>query len=104
MLKKIKNIKNTVKTLLKKNKKLRDSDDKLQVRIWLKQLNDSGLSISDISLAEFFVLYQAGEAVNPESIRRARQLVQEQNSSLRGNNYKAKQEEAEVVRLGIGEV
>ena len=84
---------------MEKNKKLRDSDNKLMVRIWREQITDP-----DMSLTEFFLRFARDEFVKPEAIRRARQKVQEQEPSLRGNDYKGKQAEAEIVRLGIGEV
>lgn len=101
MLDKIKNVKEEVKAMLTATEELRDSDSKLIASIWYKEAVVNNPNLTALQLLAFL---GRGELTNSEAIRRARQKVQEQEPSLRGNNYKGRMAEEEVVRSGINEV
>jgi len=97
-LDKIKSVKKSVETLLRKNPKLRDSDDKLIATIWYNEtvkLNE-GLSAKD-----FLKVMGRGALTSPEAIRRARQKIQQHNMDLRGTNYQGRLKEEINIRRGI---
>lgn len=91
-------IKDKIIYLLENHPHLRSNDKKLLANIWYNEAPE------DISTKEFLKLLADGKLTNAESIRRCRQKVQEQNPHLRGDNYKARQEEKEIVRSKISEV
>jgi hypothetical protein len=101
MLEKIKSVKETVKGMLTEVEELRDSDDKLIASIWYNEAVVNNPKLSALDLLSFL---GQGKLTNSEAIRRARQKIQEQEPSLRGNNYKGRMNEEEVVRSGINEV
>ena len=74
---------NEVKQRLENSIKMRDDDALLMADIWREQLAQLGAkSVYDVLNAI------AGRMVtSPESIRRSRQKVQQDNANLRGNVY-----------------
>lgn len=97
-LDKIKSVKKSVETLLRKNPKLRDSDDKLIATIWYNEtvkLNE-GLSAKD-----FLKVLGKGALTSPEAITRARRKAQQHNIDLRGTNYQGRLKEEINIRRGI---
>ncbi|MEC7753837.1 MAG: hypothetical protein VYB44_07390 [Bacteroidota bacterium] len=90
-----------VERLLKAKPHLRDSDDKLIANIWY---NDAGIcENNNMTAVEFLNLVADGRLTNPETIRRSRQQLQEQNPGLRGESYverKTKKQEKARVDLG----
>jgi len=101
MINKIKNIKETVRYMLTKYPEARDNDMKLILAIWEKY----NPALKEASYLEFGDLFGNGKLPNVESIRRARQLMQENYPSLRGESYKVRQNEQESgVRNNIKKV
>jgi len=78
--------KEIVKAALTSNPKTRDSDFMLIAFIWWQELPEEAKKSK--SVRAFFVRLSQGDFSNPESIRRARQLIQAQEESLRGETYK----------------
>jgi hypothetical protein len=81
----IKEIKVTVQFLITKYPHLRDSDSKLIATVWHNQIKNKTMPVM-----EFLNLIADGKLVNPESIRRSRQLLQKNNPELRGTVYNNK--------------
>jgi hypothetical protein len=79
--------KNKVKTLLIKFPRFRDSDNKLIAAYWFEEIKRKGLNPDEMSAMEFLHLFADSKISNPETIRRSRAKLQEEDSSLRGNNY-----------------
>jgi hypothetical protein len=84
MWSKLKKTKDKVKLLLQEYPHLRDSDSRLISSFWYMEL---GESINNIKAVEMLKLYCEGALSCPESIRRCRQKVQEQEPELRGESY-----------------
>lgn len=68
----------TIKHLLQINPELRDSDKKLQWNIWAQQ----GYVKGDVMTYEAFM---KNTLINPETIRRTRQKVQEKHPELQAS-------------------
>lgn len=83
-----------VKQLLIKYPECRDSDEKLILNVWALEEPD----LKEFSFVKFSELFLKGKFANTESIRRSRQKIQQEIPSLRGLNYKAKQEHQEDVK------
>ena len=82
--------KDKVKTLLTKFPELRDSDNKLIAFFWYKQLKRKGMNLDEMSAMDFLQYFSDSKLTNSETIRRSRAKLQEENISLRGNNYTAR--------------
>ena len=93
-------ITNIVKKRLENSTKMRDDDALLIADIWREQLQELGAkNVYDVLNAI------AGKMVySPESIRRSRQKVQQDNANLRGTVYAQRHKlEVEVLKeLGYG--
>jgi len=99
MLTKIKSIKNTVERILRDEPETRDNDRLLMLKVWAVQnphIRFHGYTF--ISFAKDFI--KAGYA-DPESIRRARQKLQEENEALRGKSYRLRHDLGIETRYGI---
>ena len=79
--------KDKVKILLNKFPRFRDSDNKLIAAYWFEELKRKGLNPNEINAMEFLHLFADSKITNPERIRIKRAKLQEEDSSLRGNNY-----------------
>lgn len=99
MINEIKNIKGKVKQLLVKFPHLRDSDVKLISNIWHSQIGAE--KAKSISAFDFLAEFSQGKFINPESIRRIRQKIQEQNEDLRGKSYKDRNKKGAEMRQQI---
>lgn len=89
-----------VKLRLEASTKVRDDDSLLIAQIWRDQLEELGAKTSYDVLNAI-----AGKLLHsPESIRRSRQKVQQDNPNLRGTVYNKRHEkEIEVLKeLGYG--
>jgi len=93
----IRNIKETVKNILNLFPETRDNDNLLILKVWKEQ----NTQLPTISFVEFAGEFLQGTYANPESIRRSRQSLQEKHSSLRGNSYYRRKNQAEQTRLNI---
>lgn len=91
-------IKDKIIYLLENHPHLRSNDKKLLANVWYSE------APKNVSVKGFLKLLSEGKLTNAESIRRCRQKVQEQFPHLRGDNYKLRQEEKEVVRSKISKV
>ncbi len=102
MIHEIKTVKAKVKELLEALPHLRESDEKLIANIWFSQIGKE--KIKTMSANDLLLEFSNGNLKSPESIRRSRCKVQEQNEHLRGSNYKARQKEEEEVRNEINKI
>jgi hypothetical protein len=92
----IKDIKALITDLLTNYPHLRDNDSKLIANVYYKQLNDKSITAKD-----FLKFMSNGDLVNPESVRRCRQLIQEKNQELRGEKYNKRFSESQEFRSKI---
>ncbi len=99
MIEQIKNIKAKVKGLLINMPHLRDCDNKLIANIWHSQLGKE--KAKEYTAFDFLASFSNGNLINPESIRRIRQKIQEQNIDLRGKSYKHRQKKEKTFRKEI---
>lgn len=72
-----------VHSLLKDNPLTRDDDRLLMKEIWSQESKSS-------TLEEFFEEFLSGKLSHPESIRRVRQKIQENNPKLRGDKWESR--------------
>jgi hypothetical protein len=89
-----KKLKERVKDLLVNQIDTRDNDNLLISQIWL----DEGVPENSIY---FLIKYSKGGFTSAESIRRARQKLQEKHENLRGDKYNERQRKGEEVRQTI---
>ena len=85
-------IKIIVHRLLEEQPALRDNDNLLMSKIWKQQSN----------IFNFFDRFESGKLHSPESIRRARQKLQEENEHLRGELYDVRQKKQIKVKQELG--
>lgn len=107
MIKQIKHIKKKIIALLREKDEYRDDDNKLIARVWFDQTgnDENGKSIAKQTTAHDFLLaFRDGQYINPESIRRCRQKVQEQNPFLRGKSYKERSKKGDEFKQSIHSV
>ena len=97
----LKNNKIKVEFLLHKYPALRDNDSKLIANFWFYQI---GEILNEMKAPELLKMFADGDLVNPETIRRVRQKLQEQTPYLRGNKYNKRMEQSEYVRKSINEL
>lgn len=71
----------TVKKLLEKHPKLRSNDAALIIAVW--QYHYRELRSVNMSFLMFAHKFSMGEYINPESIRRTRQILQAKHPNLR---------------------
>lgn len=91
MIEQVKHIKKKVIQLLTEKPHLRNDDNKLIANIWNEEMGlDENLKAKSKVTTAFCFLeaFSSGQHTSPESIRRIRQRVQEQNIDLRGTSYK----------------
>jgi hypothetical protein len=88
-------VKQRVKSILEVNKDARDCDRLLISIIW----SEDSCNIEDKK--DFLDMLINGELTSPETIRRCRQRLQEENESLRGYKYKLRKQLGEEVRNTI---
>jgi hypothetical protein len=83
----IRKTKKIVKEYLEKYAHLRDDDERLIASIWHIELLHRGVNSKNITGFQFLDSFAKGELTNPESIRRSRAKLQEENVHLRGLKY-----------------
>lgn len=77
-------IRNRIADLLKDHEHLRDNDHALAAEVWKQECFKCNVK----KLSDFFYMLSIGDVfTNFESIRRNRQLLQAEFTSLRGKNY-----------------
>ena len=79
--------KTTIVKLLTQDVRLRDSDNKLIARYWLNEMKEKGFNTNKISAYEMLCLFAESKLTSPETIRRYRCKLQEENKNLRGKKY-----------------
>lgn len=84
----MKNYTNTVRTLLERVPVTRDNDMKLLAYVWAEAIGYE--RIKNITCSELFDMMGDGKIPSPETIRRARQRLQQSTPNLRGKNYGSK--------------
>ncbi len=95
----IKKLRPVVEEILTNHPETRDNDKHLMLKVWSKQ--DKRVLKKDFTFWEFAVSFKDGAYAQPESIRRTRQKLQEENIDLRGKNYEKRQKQAEETRKSI---
>ena len=96
MLNQINNIKSTVKNILTSDPDTRDNDRLLILKIWATQ--EPKLRDPNFSFKAFGASFREGDYIDPESIRRTRQKLQEEFEYLRGRNYQGRQKHSGEVK------
>ena len=92
--------KDVIIDLLTNKEHLRDNDQALIANIWWRELVTRG---KDKSTAfEVLKIFSEGKLSNPESIRRSRQKIQEEQPELRGISYRARHREQDNVKEQLG--
>jgi hypothetical protein len=92
--------KDVIIDLLTNKEHLRDNDQALIANIWWRELVTQG---KDKSTAfEMLKVFSEGKLSNPESIRRSRQKIQEEQPELRGASYRARHREQDNVKEQLG--
>ena len=98
-MEKISNLTEQVKVILEKDPRTRDDDKLLCSIIWYKSI---GTTMKTMSAVDFLKMYVNGDLVNHDTITRARRKVQEENISLRGENYSGRQAHQDDVKADLG--
>lgn len=93
-------LKDHIRDLLIKSPELRDDDQRLIANIWLKKIGGTPKAIQ-MSGYDFLFLFATSKLTSPESIRRCRQKIQEEEPELRGKSYQARHTKAERIRQAI---
>ena len=99
MLSKINNIKKTVEKILRTCPETRDNDRLLMLKVWAAQ--NPYLRDPQFNFISFSYGFLQQEYADPESIRRTRQKLQEQDPSLRGKVYNGRQNKGKELQYGI---
>ena len=102
-LDKIKHMHKRVELLLKRFPAYRDCDTKLVAHIWMEQVGGAE-RMKEINLHEWMKMcIENPNIAVPETICRARRLVQKNNEDLRGELYKLRKSQEGDVRKGIND-
>ncbi len=92
-------IKDKVRSILEIVPSTRDNDSELISIFWEQEL---GHEMINLSAERFLTMFaHSNMLTNAESIRRARQKIQEQNEHLRGLKYRVRQILGEEIRQTI---
>tara|TARA_R100001463_G_C3364383_1_gene203458 strand:+ start:75 stop:383 length:309 start_codon:yes stop_codon:yes gene_type:complete len=73
----------------------RDDDNYLIAEIWKEEI---GVGIHEMDAHDVLCMLAMDRLTSPESIRRTRQKIQQENPNLRGEKYKARHKEQEQVK------
>ena len=92
----IKNVKNKVTETLKRHKTARDNDMQLLAIIWNQEVGGKDKA-EKMTAFDLLCLLARKELSNPVSLWRCRQMVQQNDESLRGEKWKARQEHSKDV-------
>jgi hypothetical protein len=94
-------VKQRVKSILEVNKDARDCDRLLISQIWQADFESSYGKLELNDSKGILIALENGELTSPETIRRCRQRLQEENETLRGYKYKLRKQLGEEVRNTI---
>lgn len=94
------NVLDVVRTYLKHFPRTRDDDNMLIASIWAREVNlnfkrdcDTGMSAD-----EFLTNFATGKFSSPESIRRCRQKLQQENPQYRGHKWYLRHKQSQVTK------
>ena len=80
----------------------RDDDNRLMCNIWREEMEEAyGLTHSSKGYLEFLMDFSKHKLSSPESIRRMRQKIQEQQPMLRGTTYQQRQRHQNKVKQEV---
>lgn len=98
-----KNNKQRITRWLEKKPHLKDNDHRLIATMWWE---DIGLmynhNFDNVSGLDVLKMVAEGKLTSPETIRRMRQKLQEENEHLRGDNYIARKNKSSQVKTELG--
>ena len=78
---------------------IRDRDNSLIALVWQKEIaNLENFDYESLSAKDLLLIFSCDLLTSPESIRRTRQKIQQENPNLRGEKYKARHKEQEQVK------
>ena len=97
MIDKILNKRSAVEELLTHYPELRDSEKRVVVNIWAKEIEKMGLPIEPYT--PFFKLFLEGKISNHDSITRCWRKVQEDNPQLRGVTWVDRQKNSNIAKI-----
>jgi len=87
-----------VKALLQAHSHLRDNDPRLICNIWADDMQRINLDPNQTSSKLFMLHFINGNITNPESIRRSRAKLQEEEPELRGKSYTERHKKSEDIK------
>ena len=87
-----------VKALLQAHSHLRDNDPRLICNIWADDMQRIRLNPKTETAEAFMLHFIAGNITNPESIRRSRAKLQEEEPELRGKSYTERHKKADNIK------
>ena len=97
----IKKLEEQVETVLNKYPDTRDNDQMLISLVWMNTVGKDRLK--KMSGWDLLTMLSRKQLPNPESIRRSRQKLQENNEDLRGDKYKLRHQYEKDVKKEIKE-
>lgn len=103
IIKKMKTIKADVRELLELKKEYRDSDSRLITAFYYRKCGGKKYFANKTAL-EFLYAIAYGKLPLPDTITRVRRRLQEQDPSLRGNDYQKRKMHQKDVRENIKNV
>ena len=98
----LKNNKEKVEMLLIKHPELKDNDNKLISVFWLNEIGTE--TIEHMTAFQLLQFVANSELTNPETIRRVRQKLQEQDPALRGQKYNKRKNNGNDTRNQINKL
>lgn len=99
LIKKISRIKPVVKRILTNYPETRDNDKLLILKVWAEQ--NPELRNPSYRFLQFAGDFLENNYIDPESIRRSRQKLQEESPELRGKLYEERHKEGSKTRKDI---
>tara|TARA_Y100001951_G_scaffold79740_1_gene67616 strand:- start:345 stop:665 length:321 start_codon:yes stop_codon:yes gene_type:complete len=99
MKQKMLNILPSVKRLLTKIPRLRDSDERLMATMWFKHIGED--KVKDLTAINLLQKLSDGQLPSYESISRCRRKIQEEIPELRGEKWKERHDAEEAVKAEI---
>jgi len=103
-IKELKGATKRVKSILEAEPRARDNDNLLAVLFWQGETGKFNRSPDLYDVSDFLKDFVSGEFTSPESIGRARRLVQEHYPETRGAKYHDRHKLAAEVRDHVSEV
>ena len=89
-----------VRNLLIQYPNTRDDDMYLLALLWNRQVGDSNKRLAVDLLCDL----TGGRLSNPETVRRTRQLLQQENPDLRGKKYRKRQKHVKTFKKDVKKI